>query len=173
MARWFRREWRVIKFTVKSKMSRNPAVISAITALYLLNIVQAAAQWVWTDRFLILTGQSSQAAYIYASTGGSWFYLVSNINGSLLGTIADSLLVRFLTLQLSSLWLYPQIWRCYNVWNSSLRVILVPLALLLIGIGKVPSNHAVYIQASWYQVLRRRHCKHGQTIQWSLEPSHI
>lgn len=84
-------------------MPRSPVVLSAITALYLLNVGQAAAQWVWTDRFLVLYGQSSNTAYLYANTGPSWLYLVSNINAFLLATIADSLLVRILTLQLSSL----------------------------------------------------------------------
>ena len=35
-----------------------------------------------------------------------------------------------------------QIWRCYNLWNSSVRVILLPCALLLIEIGNYPFNFA-------------------------------
>ena len=91
------------KSVANSKMSRTPLVISAITALYFLNVVQAVTQWVWTDGFLVLNGKSSHAAYLYyAHSGTDWLYLVTNINAVLLGTIADSLLVRVYTLRCSS-----------------------------------------------------------------------
>ncbi|KJA23653.1 hypothetical protein HYPSUDRAFT_201099 [Hypholoma sublateritium FD-334 SS-4] len=107
-------------------MPRSPVVISAITALYLLNVVQVVSKWVWTDRFLVLSGQSSDAAYLFANTGPSWIYLITNINAFLLATIADSLLI----------------WRCYYIWSRSVRIIMVPLALLLTEIGAGIANIA-------------------------------
>lgn len=124
--------------TVSSKASRSFVVISAITALYLLNLEQAAIQWFWINRFFGMAGQSESVVYTYANVGPIWSYLVTNINGSLLATVADSLLVRIFTLWSFFYWLYLQIWRCYNLWNNSARVILVPSALLLIEIGNTP-----------------------------------
>ena len=74
-------------------MSRSPVVIAAITSLYLLNAFQIGSQWVWTAKFVSLTGSSSQVAYLYANAGPNWMYLISNINASLIATVADSLLV--------------------------------------------------------------------------------
>ena len=75
-------------------MARSPVVISSITALYLVNVVQAVSEWVWFDTFFLLPGQSNYAAYLHANAGPHWIYLISNINAFLLATIADSLLVR-------------------------------------------------------------------------------
>ena len=75
-------------------MARSPVVISSITALYLVNVVQAVSEWVWFDTFFLLPGQSNYAAYLHANAGPHWIYLISNINAFLLSTIADSLLVR-------------------------------------------------------------------------------
>ena len=69
-------------------------VISAITALYLLNVEQTAIQWFWINGFFGMAGQSKSAEYDYANVGPIWSYLVTNINAALLATTADSLLVR-------------------------------------------------------------------------------
>ncbi len=72
--------------------------MSAITALYLLNVEQAAIQWFWINGFFGMAGQTRSVAYDYANVGPIWSYLVTNINGSLLATIADSLLVSIFAL---------------------------------------------------------------------------
>ena len=80
-------------FTVSRKISHSFVVIAAITALYLLNVEQTAIQWFWLNGFFGMAGQPKDVAYTYANAGPIWSYLVTNINGSLLATIADSLLV--------------------------------------------------------------------------------
>ncbi len=68
-------------------------VISAITALYVLNVEQTAIQWFWMNGFFGMAGQSKSAEYDYANIGPIWSYLVTNINAALLATTADTLLV--------------------------------------------------------------------------------
>ena len=75
-------------------MSRSPIVISALTALYFLNVVQSVAQWVWTNQILASTGLPNHANYLSGDAGPHWINLISVINAFLLATIADSLLVR-------------------------------------------------------------------------------
>ena len=41
-----------------------------------------------------MAGEPNDVEYIYANDGPAWSYLATNINISLLGIIADSLLVR-------------------------------------------------------------------------------
>ena len=79
---------------MSSKLSRSFVVITAITALYLLNVEQTAIQWFWINGFFGMAGQPKDVVFTYADAGPIWSYLVTNINGSLLATIADSLLVR-------------------------------------------------------------------------------
>ncbi|KJA17370.1 hypothetical protein HYPSUDRAFT_206202 [Hypholoma sublateritium FD-334 SS-4] len=83
---------------LSSKASRSFVVMSAITALYLLNVEQAAIQWFWINGFFGMAGRTRSVAYDYTNVGPIWSYLVTNINGSLLATIADSLLVRIFAL---------------------------------------------------------------------------
>ncbi len=47
-----------------------------------------------------MAGESKDVEYVYANNGPAWSYLATNINISLLGIIADSLLVRMLILYL-------------------------------------------------------------------------
>ncbi len=66
-----------LKYTVNSNMTRSPVVISSITALYLVNVVQAVSQWVWFDQFFLLPGQSNYAAYLQSNAGPHWILLIS------------------------------------------------------------------------------------------------
>ncbi len=75
-------------------MCRSPIVISALTALFFLNVVQSIAQWVWTNQILVSTELLNDANYISGDAGPHWMNLMSVINAFLLATIADSLLVR-------------------------------------------------------------------------------
>ncbi|KJA23654.1 hypothetical protein HYPSUDRAFT_201100 [Hypholoma sublateritium FD-334 SS-4] len=112
---------------LKSKLARNLWVISAITALYLLNVEQLAVEWSWAHI------HSTDAATAFSTTGLNYINLISNINAFLLGLIADTLLI----------------WRCYNVWNGSICIILMPSALLLLEMGvgitnivKIAADHS-------------------------------
>ena len=82
-------------------------VISAITMLYLVNVEQTVVQWYFINTFFGMTGQQKAVVYTYAIVGPSWSHLVTNINVTLLGTIADSLLVRTL-----ALWLFLTNYLC-------------------------------------------------------------
>ena len=90
----------LLQHAVSNKMSRSFVVTLAITTLYLLNVEQTAIQWFWINRFFGMVGEAKDVAYAYTNTGPIWSYLVTNINGSLLATIADFLLVRIFTLRL-------------------------------------------------------------------------
>ncbi|KJA17418.1 hypothetical protein HYPSUDRAFT_218932 [Hypholoma sublateritium FD-334 SS-4] len=102
-----------------SKTSRNLVVLSAITVQYLLNVEQTVIEWIWINILFETIGESKSAAVAYSTVGPSWSYLLTNINAFLLAVIADSLMI----------------WRCYNVWNGSIRAILLPSLLLLAEIG--------------------------------------
>ncbi len=79
------------------KTQHSFVVVSAITALYVLNVVQASVQWFWINGFFGMAGQPKIIAYAYANEGPIWSYLVTNINATLLAAIADSLLVSVFT----------------------------------------------------------------------------
>lgn len=76
---------------MSSKISHSLGVISAITALYLLNLEQAAVQLAWVNIHFGTVGEEN--------TETDWSYFVSNINALLIGSIADALLVRISTLR--------------------------------------------------------------------------
>ena len=57
-------------------------------------MAQTAIQWYCLDGFFGMAGEPKDVEYIYANDGPAWSYLATNINISLLGIIADSLLVR-------------------------------------------------------------------------------
>ncbi|KJA17402.1 hypothetical protein HYPSUDRAFT_1021632 [Hypholoma sublateritium FD-334 SS-4] len=107
---------------LRSKASRSPVVIAALTALYLLNAEQTAIQWSWTSEFLGMAGAPQHERSMYTNTRSSWDFLLTSVNAFLAAFVADALLI----------------WRCYNVWNRSVRVILLPLALLLVETGTTP-----------------------------------
>ena len=113
-------------------------VLSAITIQYLLNVEQTIIEWIWINILFELIGESKAAAVAYATVGPSWSYLLTNINAFLLAVIADSLMVRILFFGIFLLLIkFLKIWRCYHVWNGSIRPILFPLLLLLAEIGQI------------------------------------
>lgn len=121
---------------VTSKMSRSPIVLTTITALYLLNVAQTAVQWKLTSQLVGLLGEPLQEAFIFAVSGPRWTTLVNDLGTFLTSTLADVLLVR----HFFSSYGFPftvdiQIWRCYHIWDDSLRAILLPVVLLLAEVG--------------------------------------
>ena len=68
-------------------MPCNLWVISAITALFVLNVEQGAVQ---LASFNTIFG----TANVFSDTNPDWAYFISNINALLIGVIADALLVR-------------------------------------------------------------------------------
>ncbi len=77
-------------------MTRSRIVISAITSLYFLNVVQSIAEWARTNKILASAGSSNHANYLSGEAGPHWIVLMSVLNASQLSAIVDLLLVRSL-----------------------------------------------------------------------------
>lgn len=124
---------------VSNRTSRSFLVLTAITMLYLLNVAQSVVQWILNADLLVLAGQPTGVIYVAAFSDPGWDILINNICTFMIPAFADGILV---SLSQDTIFWYtiteagPQIWRCYNVWNCSWRVVLVPLILLVAQLGK-------------------------------------
>jgi len=101
------------------KINRCRIVISTITALYLLGIFQLALQWYLTYWEFIKYGATRDSVYASYFEIPAWseFMLFFCPLSSL--ALADGLLL----------------WRCFHVWNGSIRVMALPSFLIFLEIG--------------------------------------
>ena len=121
------------------KGSQARVVIATITMLYLLSMAQLAIEWHLLQWSLVDNGETRQSIYLTTFLSPTWAEFTS---GGLIGVInilADGLLVsttftipfRFRYLRLG------KIWRCFHVWNRSLRAISLPFFFFVAEIGKI------------------------------------
>ncbi|KDR70457.1 hypothetical protein GALMADRAFT_144743 [Galerina marginata CBS 339.88] len=98
-----------IYLTRKTRSERSIVVI-AITVLYGLSLLELISQW-WSLGFSFVQNDQTQET-IFLSFGNLplWDGLVLNIGGFLAIIVADALLL----------------WRCFQVWGNSVRVIAFP-----------------------------------------------
>ncbi|KAF9563379.1 hypothetical protein CPC08DRAFT_706086 [Agrocybe pediades] len=92
-------------------------IISTITAIYVLFVVQSAIAWYRLDMTFKMHIQSSGSVSPFYGAG--WYHLLANACFSVQAELADALMI----------------WRCYHVWNRSFKAIAAALFLLIVQIG--------------------------------------
>ncbi|KDR69656.1 hypothetical protein GALMADRAFT_918004 [Galerina marginata CBS 339.88] len=96
------------------RSSQRLVIVGTITMLYLLSIVQFGFQ-LWDLQWTFLKhGETRESVFVSQFTSPAWGEILSTTSTVLTLVLADGLLI----------------WRCFFVWNRSLRVILLPLFLL-------------------------------------------
>ncbi|KAF8886624.1 hypothetical protein CPB84DRAFT_1964531 [Gymnopilus junonius] len=104
-----------ILYLYLSKDSRRQWIIIAVISIsYILYVTQAAGQWFLLKDAVVDKGATRQSLFTAILTSPIWVSLLTSISSYVLAFLADSLLI----------------WRCFNVWNRSLRVILLPSVTL-------------------------------------------
>ncbi|KJA18640.1 hypothetical protein HYPSUDRAFT_44996 [Hypholoma sublateritium FD-334 SS-4] len=99
--------------------SRSLLVLAAITILYVLNLVEAAIEWLSIREILRKNGLPTTELFIFVLEGSNWQTFVDDVCNFIITAVADGLLI----------------WRCYKLWNNSFRVIILSLVFLLAEIG--------------------------------------
>ncbi|KDR80140.1 hypothetical protein GALMADRAFT_1181105 [Galerina marginata CBS 339.88] len=94
--------------------SQRRYIITSITLLYLFALCQTGIQWYNLDFMFVEKGGTRESILASISTTPPWIILLSYTCTSFTLVLADGILV----------------WRCFFVWNRSLRVILLPLVFL-------------------------------------------
>ncbi|KDR71358.1 hypothetical protein GALMADRAFT_144042 [Galerina marginata CBS 339.88] len=105
------------------KSSQRRMVIFSITLLYLLGVIMLGVQWYGLERAFLVDGETLESTFTALITVPGWSNLLGGICTLYMIVIADGLLV----------------WRCFFVWNRSLRVSGLPFLLFLTEIGEFES----------------------------------
>ncbi|KJA17199.1 hypothetical protein HYPSUDRAFT_206371 [Hypholoma sublateritium FD-334 SS-4] len=90
-------------------------VITAISLLYLVNVASTGVQWLFLKRVFITDGATRETAFSTEVQVQFLQTLLTDIFILIVFVVADGLLI----------------WRCYNVWGKSFRVIFLPLVLVV------------------------------------------
>ncbi|PPQ75261.1 hypothetical protein CVT26_014795 [Gymnopilus dilepis] len=101
------------------RVSRHGIVVGTISLSYAVYVVAIACEWYQIQQTVVNQGDTRDTIFTATLETPRWYLLLSDICKMLMGGLADGLLI----------------WRCYNVWNHSIRVILLPLLLLLAEIA--------------------------------------
>ncbi|KDR79663.1 hypothetical protein GALMADRAFT_137452 [Galerina marginata CBS 339.88] len=104
---------------VNRSRSRQRMVLATITALYLDAVFQIGLQWHALTRAFVANGTTQGDIFVALLVNPVWFAAVNTLSQVLILILADVLLI----------------WRCYFVWNRSVRAILLPGLLLVAEIG--------------------------------------
>jgi len=102
-----------------SKINHCRIVISTITALYLLGIFELGVRWYVINWQFIKYGDTRDGVYASYSEIPAWSSFMIAFCPSVSIVLADGLLL----------------WRCFHVWNGSIRVMVLPSFLLFLEIG--------------------------------------
>ncbi|KDR70501.1 hypothetical protein GALMADRAFT_144774 [Galerina marginata CBS 339.88] len=94
-------------------------VVATITALYSLSVLQLGLQWYILKWAFVTNGATRADIFIATLATPGWFDVLVIVCQELIVILADLLLI----------------WRCFFVWNRSLKVILLPAFLLVAEIG--------------------------------------
>ncbi|KDR71364.1 hypothetical protein GALMADRAFT_254141 [Galerina marginata CBS 339.88] len=133
------------------KTSQRRMVIFSITLLYLLDVIMLAAQWYALDWIFLINGETRKSSFISLDTAPGWAQALSNLTACYLVVVADGLLI----------------WRCYFVWNKSLRVIGLPCLLLLAEIALCLAETIIVGENALHAPTTAR-VREGVTIQSAL-----
>ncbi|KDR81224.1 hypothetical protein GALMADRAFT_136254 [Galerina marginata CBS 339.88] len=98
-----------------SRLSQRRIVVVAISLLYLLALVNLGLQWWLMQWSFVDNGQTRNTVFFTVYNLPPGVHITSSIQGFLTIILADGLLV----------------WRCFNVWNRSVRMITLPLVLVV------------------------------------------
>ncbi|KAF9471340.1 hypothetical protein BDN70DRAFT_939017 [Pholiota conissans] len=115
----------IYKYTTR-EVSRRYLVPATISCLYLCNLAFFGIDWFLTKRQFIDRGDDRDT--IFLATVNNWGNLITEID-----------LLNAATLVLSESLL---IWRCFNVWDRSFRIIFVPV-LLTVTVGALMLTLAI------------------------------
>ncbi|PPR00850.1 hypothetical protein CVT26_012485 [Gymnopilus dilepis] len=116
---------------IVGKASRSNLVFGSITILYVAYLVQVAIEWYSAKQAFINNGTTRESIFISFFLGPGWETYVTDICTFVVAIFADALLEKMGVERLQ------QIWRCFNVWDRSLRAICLPSFFLLGEIGTV------------------------------------
>ncbi|PPQ90956.1 hypothetical protein CVT25_015682, partial [Psilocybe cyanescens] len=102
-------------------VQRRRIVICIITTLYIAYLLQFIGQWYMLKITVVDQGITRGKLFIAVARSPGWGNLLNNITSFILSSLADILLI----------------WRCFHVWDDSVRVILLPLMVLVVQIGEL------------------------------------
>ncbi|KAF8186763.1 hypothetical protein BJ912DRAFT_926918 [Pholiota molesta] len=109
--------------TIYVYCTKNPSkyqpVPAAITVLYLVGILYTAVQWFSTKLQFVDNGETRDSVFLAINSAPPWVPITLNVSACITFAIADGLLI----------------WRCFHVWNHSLRIILLSLVFLITEIA--------------------------------------
>lgn len=82
-------------FPVVKKGSRHYIVISAITAMYIITLVQSSVQWAEVKMDLVNDDASRATSFVASVIEPSWQTLLNDFCGLFTSALADGLLVSY------------------------------------------------------------------------------
>ena len=124
---------------VTRKGSQARVVTATITMLYLLSIAQLAIAWRLLQLSFIDSGETRGTIFIASFLSPAWCSLASVACSAATDILADGLLVSTtftIPFRVSYLKL-GKIWRCFHVWDRSLRAISLPFFFLVAETGEI------------------------------------
>lgn len=83
------------RVTVTRQSSRSLLVLAAITILYVLNLVEAAIEWLSIREILRKNGLPTTELFIFVLEGSNWQTFVDDVCNFIITAVADGLLVGF------------------------------------------------------------------------------
>ncbi|KAF8894196.1 hypothetical protein CPB84DRAFT_1304620 [Gymnopilus junonius] len=105
--------------TVTKQSNKSWIVIGSMSLSYLAFVIANSVQWYLTKLAFVDNGTSREAIFDTIFFGTYWGFFLNNVCMFVIFVLADSLLI----------------WRCYNVWNRSIRSVIFPSLLLFFEIG--------------------------------------
>ncbi|PPQ72177.1 LOW QUALITY PROTEIN: hypothetical protein CVT25_008818 [Psilocybe cyanescens] len=119
---------------VSKKISHSPnhrIVLSAMSLLYLLCFSEFVVQWYFLNWAIVSNGDTRESIFLETVGGGPpWIFVLDDFLFFAALIVSDGLLVgnyKYIINQRRMIY----VWRCFNIWGRSFRVISVPLALLV------------------------------------------
>jgi len=109
----------IIRYTVTRKTNQRRTILSTITALYLLGTFQFGLEWYMMDREFVKYGDTRDTVYHAYLNMPAWVAFMLDFCPLFSIVLADGLLM----------------WRCFHVWNRSIRVMALPSLLMFAEIG--------------------------------------
>ncbi|KJA15920.1 hypothetical protein HYPSUDRAFT_47981 [Hypholoma sublateritium FD-334 SS-4] len=106
---------------ITGKASRNRVVLAAITILYASNVIGGSVLWIDIHRQIGMNGESPLGVLLTEIRGSNFTpsSVLLEVSSGLPLVVADGLLI----------------WRCFRIWDSSLRIIALSLILFLAEIA--------------------------------------
>ncbi|PPQ75477.1 hypothetical protein CVT26_015960 [Gymnopilus dilepis] len=105
--------------SLKQKSSQHGFVLPTISLLYLLYVAELSITWYQTQQAFVDNGDTRETVFTAAFFSTNWVTFVDDVIFFLMAGLADGLMI----------------WRCFVVWNGSLRVVLLPLFFMFCEIA--------------------------------------